>query len=203
MIITVDILKALAPRSKKTNYKHLPGLALWMNHWFPRFDIDTKGELCHFVAQAAHETDSFNSLQEYASGEAYDTRADLGNTPEKDGDGQKYKGSGIFMTTGSSNYKIATIRWNEDYKDDVQNFIKYPEKLREPKFAVWSACQFWDTKGFNTIANMPDTAKLIYKRKGMVLNVSPVEYISRVINGGVNGLSERIKFYEKAKLIIK
>lgn len=203
MIITVDIIKAIAPSSKRTNYKNLPGLALWMNHWFPKFDIDTKGELCHFIAQAAHETDSFNSLQEYASGEAYDTRVDLGNTPEKDGDGQEYKGSGIFMTTGRSNYKIATIRWNEDYKDDVQSFIEYPEKLREPKYAVWSACQFWDTKGFNTIANMPDTAKLIYKRKGMVLNVSPVEYISRVINGGVNGLSERIKFYEKAKLIIK
>lgn len=203
MTITVDILKAIAPGSKKTNFKHLPGLALWMNHWFPRFDIDTKAEVCHFIGQAAEETDSFNSLVEYASGEAYDTRVDLGNTPEKDGDGQRYKGSGIFMTTGRTNYRVATIRWNEDNKDDIQDFLEHPEKLREPKYAVWSACQFWDTKGFNTIANMPDTAKLIYKRRGLVLNVPPVEYISRVINGGVNGLSERIKFYEKAKLIIK
>jgi putative chitinase len=202
MTITVDILKAIAPGSKKTNYKHLPGLALWMNHWFPQFDIDTKGELCHFVCQAAHETDSFNSLEEYASGDAYDTRVDLGNTPQEDGDGRKFKGSGIFMTTGRANYRIATIRWNEDNKDDYQNFNTHPEKLREPKYAVWSACQFWDHKGFNVVANMPDSSQVIYKKNKLVLNVSPVEYISRVINGGINGLEERKMFYQRAKAVL-
>lgn len=202
MIITTDILKAIAPGSKRSNYKHLAGLALWMNHWFPLYEIDSKGELCHFIAQAAHETDSFNALEEYASGSAYDTRVDLGNTPQKDGDGERLKGRGIFMTTGTLNYKKATLEWNGLFPDSKKDFFAEPDLLENPEFAVWSACLFWDQKGFNAIANMPDTAKVIYKRKGLVWHVTPVEYISRIINGGVYGLSERIKFYQKAKSII-
>lgn len=78
MIITTDILKAIAPGSKKTNYKLLPDLAHWMNVWLPKYDIDTNAELCHFLSQTAHESDSFNTLEEYASGKAYEGRKDLG-----------------------------------------------------------------------------------------------------------------------------
>lgn len=205
MTITVDTLKAIAPGGKKTNFKLFSELAEWMNYWFPKYEIDSKGELCHFLAQAAHETDSFNTLEEYASGDAYDTRTDLGNTPEKDGDGRKYKGRGIFQITGYLNYKQATLEWKKWTMIDGGtqfSFKEQPELLCRPQFAVWSACQFWDGKGFNVIANMPDTSKVVYKKKGLVFNVSPVEYISRVINGGVNGLSERIKFYERAKSVI-
>lgn len=206
MIITTDILKAIAPGSKKTHYKHLDGLSLWMNHWFPVFNIDTKGELCHFLCQAAHETDSFNALEEYATGDAYDTRTDLGNTPAIDGDGRRLKGRGIFMTTGTLNYKKATLEWNESYPSNKKDFFANPDLLEFPEYAVWSACQYWDQRNFNTFANMPDSAKIPYKaktKKGVVvLLVSPVEYISRKINGGTRGLEERIWFYEKAKTII-
>jgi putative chitinase len=202
MVITAEILKAIAPGSKKTKYKLLPDLAHFMNRWFPEFDIDSKGELCHFIAQAAHETNSFNSLEEYASGDAYDTRVDLGNTPQKDGDGRKLKGRGIFMTTGAVNYKKATLEWNESFPSNKKDFFATPDLLEVPEYAVWSACQFWEQRGFNVIANMPDYSKVVYKRKGVVYNVSPVEYISRIINGGVNGLEERKTFYERAKSII-
>lgn len=206
MTITVDILKAIAPGSKKTNYKHLPGLALWMNHWFPIFEIDTKGELCHFLCQGAHETDSFNALEEYASGVAYDTRTDLGNTPEVDGDGQRLKGRGIFMTTGAINYKKATLDWNEYFPGNKKDFFANPYLLEIPEYAVWSACQYWGQRNFNTIANMSDQKRVPYKTKQngkmIVLNVSPVEYISRKINGGTRGLEERKMFYERAKKAI-
>ena len=199
MMITVDLLKKIAPGSKRSAYRYLPDLAHWMNHWFPKFDIDTKGELCHFICQAAHETDSFNSLKEYASGDAYDTRTDLGNTPQVDGDGRRLKGRGIYMVTGALNYKKATLEWNESFPANPKDFFANPELLEQPEYAVWSACQYWDQRNFNTVANMPDTAEVLYKRKGIVLNVSPVEYISRIINGGVNGLNERKMFYERAK----
>lgn len=201
MIITIDILKAIAPGSKKTNYKLLSGLALWMNHWFPKFEIDSKGELCHFLAQAAHETDSFNSLEEYASGDAYDTRTDLGNTPQKDGDGRRNKGRGIFMVTGATNYRRATMSWNEQNKDDFHNFALYPEKLSKPEFAVWSACDYWDQRDFNTFANMEDEEKIYVKKLNR--NLFPIEYITYRINGGFNHLKERKEFYERAKGIIK
>lgn len=201
-MITVDILKAIAPRSKRTGYKLLAPLAEWMNYWFPKYEIDSRGELCHFTTQAAHETDSFNSLEEYASGDAYDTRTDLGNTPEKDGDGSFYKGRGIFMTTGRLNYRVATIEWAKRKPATLIDFGKEPEHLEWPQFAVWSACQYWSQRNFNVIANMADDAKVPYKLKGKIIMVSPVEYISRKINGGTRGLDDRKMFYERAKSII-
>lgn len=202
MLVTVDILKAIAPGGKKTNYKLFPELCNWMNYYFPLYQIDQRGEYCHFIAQAAHETDSFNTLEEYATGDAYDTRTDLGNTPAKDGDGRLYKGKGIFQTTGKANYQILTIRYREQFKEKI-DFVTHPNYLKLPNWAVWSACEYWDGKNFNTIANMPDTARVPYKRKGSTIYVSPVEYISRKINGGTYGLAERKTFYERAKEIIK
>ena len=195
MTMTVDILKAIAPWSKKTNYKHLPGLALWMDFYFKAFEIDTSAEYCHFICQAAHETDSFNSLEEYASGKAYEGRKDLGNTVE--GYGVKYKGRGIYMTTGYVNYNRLTARCPDEYDVD---FVKNPELLNMPQWATWSACIYWQDKDFNTIANLPDTERIWSKK--LQRNLSPLEYITLRINGGFNGYSDRVKFYERAKNII-
>lgn len=198
--ITVDILKALAPGSKKTNHKHLHGLAWWMNHWFPKFDIDTPQEIRHMLTQLAHESDSFNAMEEYASGQAYEGRKDLGNT--KPGDGIKFKGHGPLQITGRKNHHLMGVRAGAPMK-----FIDNPSLLATPEWGVWSACIFWTDKGLLTISNMQDTDKIPYKRRisedhAEIIMLSPVEYISRRVNGGVNGLSERIKFYERAKTII-
>jgi putative chitinase len=200
MEITVDILKAIAPGSKKTNYKHLAGLSLWMNNWFPKFDIDTKSEICHFLAQVAHESDSFNAMEEYASGKAYEGRKDLGNV--KAGDGIKFKGRGPIMVTGRVNYHLMGVKAGSPMK-----FINDPSLLATPEWGIWSAAIFWTEKGLLTISNMDDTVKIPYKRRTgekewEIINISPVEYISRKVNGGTNGLSDRIKFYERAKQVI-
>lgn len=197
--ITVDILKALAPGSKKTNHKHLHGLAWWMNHWFPKFDIDTRGEICHILAQLAHESDSFNAMEEYASGQAYEGRKDLGNV--KPGDGIKFKGHGPLQVTGRKNHQLMGVKAGAPMK-----FIDNPKLLATPEWGVWSACIFWTEKGLLDVSNMADTDRLPYKRKTdggyEIIHVSPAEYISRRVNGGVNGLSERINFYERTKAII-
>jgi putative chitinase len=204
MIITTDTLKAIAPASKNTKYKHLEMLSVWMNYYFPKYGIDQKGEYCHFLAQAAHESDSFNALEEYASGDAYDTRIDLGNTPQKDGDGRKYKGRGLFQVTGLINYKQATLEWKKWASIDGGtqfSFKDQPELLARPQFAVWSACQYWDQRDFNTFANMPDDARVWVKKLNR--NLSPLEYITYRINGGFNHLKERKDFYERAKRLIQ
>lgn len=196
MTITVDILKAIAPGSKKTGYKHLPGLALWMNHWFPKFGIDTKGEICHILAQLAHESDSFNAMEEYASGQAYEGRKDLGNKFK--GDGIKFKGRGPLQVTGRRNYHLMGVKAGSPMK-----FIYNPELLATPEWGVWSACIFWTENGLLDVSNMADNSKISYKRGKEIIMLPPVEYISRRVNGGVNGLDSRIKFYERAKSIIK
>jgi len=201
MIITADILKQIAPGSKKSGYKLLAPLADRMNDYFPHYGIDTKSEYCHFIAQAAYETDSFNSLQEYATGDAYDTRVDLGNTPQKDGDGRLYKGRGIFMVTGAANYTRATISWNESGRSHV-DFRGNPTLLAEPNYAVWSACDYWAHHDFNTIANMGDHVLIKVKYQKKIKYIHPVEYITLRINGGFNGLDEREMFYERCKAII-
>lgn len=200
MIITVDVLKAIAPGSKKTKYKLLPDLAHWMNEFFPKFYIDTPSELRHIIAQLAHESDSFNTLEEYASGKAYEGRKGLGNIYA--GDGIKFKGRGPLQNTGRTQYKLLSVK-----SGSPSRFIDNPKLLSTPEWGVWAACIYWTENGLLAISNMDDSAKVPYKRRFddghvEIIQVSPVEYISRRVNGGVNGLQERIKFYERAKSII-
>ena len=72
------------------------------------------------MAQCYVESDHFNTLTEYASGEAYNPskRPDArknGNTQE--GDGPKYKGRGYIQLTWKNNY----IKAGEAIKKDLQN----------------------------------------------------------------------------------
>lgn len=167
-------------------------LANWMNQLCPQYDIDTPQEFCHFLAQACHETDHFVTLREYASGRAYEGRVDLGNTQL--GDGVRFKGRGIFQTTGRANYMQLGIK-----KGRQDLFLNHPELLEQPEYAVWSACEYWRTRGLNDVANHADTDILKKKYRGNIINVTPVEYISLAINGGYNGLEERKKYYAIAQ----
>lgn len=190
ILITADLLKKIAPGNKQP--KLIGKIAAEMNDWFPKFGIDTLPEYRHFIAQFAHETDSFNSLEEYASGSSYEGRKDLGNITA--GDGIKFKGRGGFMTTGRVNYQRL-----EDVSPDWYGvkipFVKNPHMLVDPVYAIWSACLYWDDKGFNDFANMPDTARINTKKKGPL---SPLRYITYRINGGFNGMEDRETFYKRA-----
>ncbi len=189
--ISSDQLAAIAGRTTQL----MPALAQWLNQTCPAYEIDTPPEFAHFLAQACHETDRFRTLREYASGNAYEGRADLGNT--QPGDGPRFKGRGIFQTTGRANYlQLGIKQGRRDF------FVNSPELLEQPQYAVWSACEYWKSRNLNDIANHADSDVLKKKYRGNVLDVSPVEFISLTVNGGYNGIDDRKKLYATALSVL-
>jgi putative chitinase len=99
----------------------------------------------------------------------------LGNTPERDGDGQKNKGHGLIQITGGGNLRAITKDWNIDVFSD-------PDILKQPEYAVRSACWFWWKAGLNKRVDKGATVRQVTLR----------------VNGGKNGLKEREESYRRA-----
>lgn len=138
-----------------------------------RYDIITAHRIEHFIAQAAHESDGFCTTEEYASGEAYEGRKDLGNIQK--GDGRRFKGRGIFQLTGRDNYS----RYGQRLGIDL---LSYPERAAEPVLSLEIACLYWHDRSINPMADEDD----LYR-------------VTRAINGGTNGLADRRKYLALAK----
>ena len=170
--------KFLASLSTKEKPELMAPLAAAMNEFFPLYAINTEKRQEHFLCQALHEADGFRTLQEYATGDAYDTRTDLGNTAKKDGDGRRYKGHGIFQTTGRTNHKAAGEAMGIDA-------IAHPELLATPRYAVWSACIYWKSRKLNELADADN-----------------IRAITKKINGGYNGLADRQRYLDKVRLLL-
>ena len=174
-MITREMIKAIAPNSKEAIIGPLVG---YLNKYMPdeKYQVNTYLRVCHFLAQAAHEAASFRTLQEYASGAAYEGRKDLGNTHR--GDGVRYKGRGIFQLTGRANYK----RIGDLIGMDLEN---NPELAESPEVSVLTALEYWKSRGLNVFADRDDVRTITYR-----------------INGGYNGLDDRISYLKKCKQII-
>jgi putative chitinase len=142
IVISTQHLAAIAGKESKL----MPDLVLWINKLCPQYEIDSPNELAHFLAQACHESDHFKTFKEYATGAAYESRADLGN--RKAGDGIRFKGRGIFQTTGRANYLQLGIK-----KGHRDLFINHPEYLEQAEYAVWSACEYWANKNLNDVSS--------------------------------------------------
>jgi putative chitinase len=178
--ITPELLKRIVPAmplSKRRLYAPLIQAAC------VEFDITTEARVAGFLAQCAHESDSFNTLQEYASGAAYDRRKDLGNTqPEaiaaakrhNTTPGRFYKGHGAIQTTGYYNH----VKAGEALGIDA---VEEPGLLATPEHAFRSAGFFWKSHHLNKAADKHDIL-------GM----------TKIVNGGTNGLAQRKAFYERA-----
>ncbi|MDW5415612.1 hypothetical protein R6242_03385 [Iodobacter sp. CM08] len=191
IVITTEHLAAIAGKQTKL----MPSLMEWINRLCPQYQIDSPQEYAHFLAQACHESDGFKTLQEYASGQAYEGRVDLGNSQV--GDGVRFKGRGIFQTTGRANYLQLGIK-----KGRRDLFIHHPDYLEQAEYAVWSACEYWNSHHLNDAANHADNEVLKKKHHGEVIGVAPIEFISITINGGKNGMEQRKSFYIKARAVL-
>ena len=188
MDITAANLKQVMPNAVKNvgRNPHFSGytfeqILLYILRYAQEFDINTPLRWCHYLAQIAHESAELRYSEEIASGKAYDTgklAIKLGNTPEADGDGQKFKGRGLIQVTGRANY--------EAYKQYCGfDVVKHPELLANPVGAIRSSMWFWKTKGLNELADRDEFTA-----------------ISKRINGGTNGIEDRRKYLARAKRVL-
>jgi putative chitinase len=177
IIVTAEQLGKIMPYAGK----RLAGYLTPLNAALSEFEISNIRRVASFLAQIAHESGELRYVRELASGEAYDTGAkalSLGNTPEKDGDGQRYKGRGLIQITGRTNYKACGLALGLD-------LLRRPELLEEPIHACRSAAWFWKTNGLNELADRGDFRK-----------------ITRRINGGYNGMEDRLKYHARALIAL-
>lgn len=174
-MITREMIKKIAPNSKDEIVGPLVG---YLNKYMPdeKYQVNTYLRVCHFLAQAAHEAASFKTLEEYASGAAYEGRKDLGNTQK--GDGIRYKGRGIFQLTGRANYREIGKLIGFDLENN-------PELAESPEVSVLTALEYWRSRGLNKFADRDD-----------------ILTITKRINGGTNGFEDRKQYLAKCKAVI-
>lgn len=133
----------------------------------------TNLERAHFIAQCDHESGGFIYKEELASGAAYEGRQDLGNTQK--GDGVRYKGRGYIQLTGRANYRKFGPVAGADFEGNP--------KIVASQYFADTACMFW--KSNNLAKRCADSS------------INSIKKVTKKINGGFNGLSDRTKKFTK------
>jgi len=182
MTITAQQLLQILPNAGQKAGVFVPALNAAMG----KYAIVTRLRIAAFIAQIGHESGQLQWVRELG-GDQYLSKYDtgtlakrLGNTPEADGDGQKYRGRGLIQVTGRANYAACSEALFGDAR-----LLNTPELLEHPVYAALSAGWFWQRAGLNTLADQGDFLT-----------------ITRRINGGTNGLSDREALYERALKVL-
>lgn len=106
-----------APFGGRISHSAVVGIKAIIRAWGEHSTADTT-QLAYILATAFHETGRFVHMEEIASGEAYEGRADLGN--DQPGDGKRYKGRGFVQITGRRNYRELGKRIGVDLERQPQ-----------------------------------------------------------------------------------
>lgn len=167
------------------------------------FHIATELRLAHFLSQCAHESGNFKQVEEnlnYSASrlvqvfpkyfntslsQAYAHNPEqianiiyanrMGNGRIETGDGFKYRGRGYIQLTGKKNY----IRFAQVINDDV---INNPD-LVATKYPLSSAAFFFSDNQLWKWCNAGSSDLAI-------------ENVTKRVNGGTNGLDERISWFK-------
>jgi len=172
-MLTDDQLKQIMPNCPASKRSdYLPFIQSAMQE----FDITSYLREAAFIAQLAHESAELRYMEEIASGAAYEGRKDLGNT--QPGDGKRFKGRGPIQLTGRANY----AKYGQLLGLDL---INNPTIAATKEVGFRIAGEFWKLNGLNELADVQD-----------------FKQITKRINGGYNGLDDRLKYYERAKAVL-
>ena len=201
-MITAEQFSILFPRAQDHQ-----GWADCMNDVFLKYDINTPQRISAFLAQCGHESGGWTVFEEnlnysakgllstfkkyfpnetvanqYArkpqmiANRVYAGR--MGNGSPESGDGWKYRGRGPIQLTGKNNY----TKFAQSMFDNWQDIVDNPDLVSQDKqIALMSAIWFWNINDLNRYADVDD-----------------IKTMTRIINGGYNGLEDRVHHYEGA-----
>ena len=170
--MTLDQLLTIMPNACAKAGIFLPAL----NAAMLEFGINTPARQASFLAQLAHESGQLVYVRELASGAAYEGRKDLGNT--QPGDGVRFRGRGLLQITGRTNYAACGKALGLD-------LLAQPALLEQTVNACRSAGWFWQSRGLSALADAGDQVA-----------------VTRRINGGTNGLAERLAYFKVAQKVL-
>lgn len=175
-----------------------------------KFNCNTPLKLAHFLAQCSHESGHFKFVEEnlnYSSAglkkifpkyfpnnlsESYARNPEkiasrvyggrMGNGDEATKEGYKFRGRGYIQLTGKENYK----RFGQFIGEDT---VANPD-LVSKKYPLTSAAFFFNSNGLWSICDRGS-------------DDSVVTSVTRRVNGGTIGLSDRIKEFKRFHNLLK
>ena len=122
------------------------------------------------------EVGNFKPIREYASGEAYEGRASLGNT--QPGDGVRYKGRGFIQLTGRDNYTTYGKKLGVD-------LVGNPDLALDPKISAEVLAEYFVRRDIPAMADRGDW-----------------EAVRKAVNGGLKGWNAFIGAVNRLKAAI-
>ena len=204
--ITRDMMIEAAP---VTDRGRVDVAVRYLNEWAEKFGVNTDLRMAHLLGQLMFESGCLRHLEENLNYSAkgllrtfpkyFKTEAvakeyaykpqkianrvyggRMGNGTEASGDGWRFRGRGLIQLTGRANY--------EAYAKSPLcqgDLMKHPEWLAQFPGALKSALWFWQQKGLSKLADQDDATA-----------------ITKKINGGTNGLSEREYLVKRFKQVL-
>lgn len=190
-MITAAHVRAAA--KARVNDSNLNSVMIALDRYGAGAGLDMPHRAVAFLAQLMHESGSFRYDREIwgptAAQARYDTRTDLGNTPEKDGDGYKNRGRGPIQVTGGYNIR-AFHAWCKARGMNPPDFLANPDLINTDPWEGLSAIWYWDEGN-------PDRKTL-----NRYADRNDPEMITRRINGGLNGYADRVEYYTRLGLVV-
>lgn len=137
-----------------------------------------------WMAQVGHESVGLRYMEELRDGSDYEWRADLGNT--EPGDGRRFKGRGPIQITGRHNYgAVSAWAHAEGLVPTPTYFVDNPAELGTDRYAFAGVTWYWTVaRPMNRYADAAD-----------------IVGASRAVNGGDNGLDDRINRWNHARAL--
>ncbi|HEY3787986.1 MAG TPA: glycoside hydrolase family 19 protein [Urbifossiella sp.] len=198
-VLTLDQLHKIMPHAPSRYVQPLNSAML-------KYQITTPKRMAAFLAQLAEESNQLRHTHELWTGKKnfhlsgvkraahtatskedyfehwYGKRKDLGNTTEEDG--YTYRGRGAIQITGKANY-IAVGKGIGQPLESNPDLLETDDKVD----MLASAYFFARVKSLNHLADSVDPSK--------ATSVSHVNrLLTHAVNGGHNGITERLKYYK-------